>query len=182
MENEVWKDVVGYEGIYKISSKGRLKSLDMITRGKNKSIRKVKGKILKPSISKGYECTMLQNKGKKSIRIHRLVALAFLDNPTNKKCVNHINGIRDDNRVANLEWCSHRENTVHSEKTKGKFTSKYRGVSWDKYNKKWKAHIRLNKKQIHIGYFKTEESAKQAHIDFTLKNKIENKYQKNHLQ
>lgn len=73
-------------------------------------------KYLKPSYdSGGYLQIVLKINGSyKSFRVHRLLALTFIENPQNKPCVNHINAIRDDNRIENLEWCTHKENTAHS--------------------------------------------------------------------
>lgn len=103
---EIWKDIEGFEGKYEISNMGRVKSL------------KENGEflILKPRLSNGYVRVYL---GKveiklKSALIHRLVATAFIDNCKNKPFVNHKNGIKTDNRVENLEWCTKSENTIHA--------------------------------------------------------------------
>jgi hypothetical protein len=111
---EIWKDVKGYEGYYQISDFGNIRSLDRYvntTYGK----RIEKGKILKKPISHGYCRIALQKNGFiRKIMIHRLVSLAFIENIENKEQVNHINGIKNDNRVENLEWVTQSENELHS--------------------------------------------------------------------
>ena len=102
---EIWKDVVGYENLYIISNLGNIKR-----------IKENKISIPKMYIDKdGYVIVYLY-KNRKGIhaRMHRLVAQAFISNPKNKPQVNHKNGIKNDNRVENLEWCSVRENIWHS--------------------------------------------------------------------
>ena len=95
---EIWKKVDGYDN-YSVSSEGRVRN--------DKTLRILKAKRSK----KGYMCVGLCRNGKmKSFRVHRLVGQAFLPNPENKECIDHINCIRDDNRVENLRWCSHKEN------------------------------------------------------------------------
>lgn len=115
---EIWKDIKGYEEMYQVSNLGRIRSLDRYVRHKKiGSIRLIKGKIMSPTISKstGYLTTTLYKQGKgKQVTIHRLVAEAFIFNPTDKPEVNHINGIRSDDRVENLEWVNRRENQLHA--------------------------------------------------------------------
>ena len=104
-EDEIWRDVVGYEGLYQISSYGRLMSLH------KQSNRLLKGKYDKD----GYvEYALCRNGKVKYRRSHRLVAEMFIPNTEDKPMVNHINGIKDDNRVDNLEWCTNRDNTIHA--------------------------------------------------------------------
>lgn len=98
---EIWKPVKDYEDLYFISSAGRIKNR--------------KEKILNPPLSKwGYKTVVLNKWGnKKSLSIHRLVAIAFIKNIENKKCVNHKDFNRTNNNVENLEWVTHSENTLH---------------------------------------------------------------------
>lgn len=99
---ELWKIIKGFES-YEISSLGRVKS-------------NLTNKILKPHIMpNGYERLTMSNGVKiYGAYVHRLVALNFIDNPENKTNVNHINSIRNDNRLQNLEWTTPKENTMHS--------------------------------------------------------------------
>lgn len=111
MEIEIWKPIKTLSG-YEISSLGKIRSVDrpIINSRSLKPFTK-KGKVLKTYINRGYECLFAKGK---SYKIHRLVAEAFIDNPDNLPCVNHKNGIRDDNKLRNLEWVSYSENNIHS--------------------------------------------------------------------
>lgn len=111
---ENWKDIPGYEGLYQASSIGRIRSMD---RYKDNHTKKqfIKGKILKiGDDTHGYNQVVLSKNGKvKTFKVHRLVAMTFLENTQNKKDINHKNGNRKDNRIENLEWCSRSYNLWH---------------------------------------------------------------------
>lgn len=117
---EIWKDIKGYEGLYQISNLGNVKSLARQKNGNSKSIIDVPERILKAGInSRGYYTVVLhKNSNPKSTKVHRLVAETFIENIKNSSSVNHINAIKTDNRVENLEWCSHLENMQHARKLK----------------------------------------------------------------
>jgi hypothetical protein len=112
---------------------------------------------LKPRNKKGYMKITLQNK--KEFAIHRLMAIAYLDNPLNKKFVDHIDGKRDNNVITNLRWATIRENNINA---KMKSTNKcgVKGVGFE--NGKWRARIRINGKHKHLGYYNTIEEATHA--------------------
>jgi sRNA-binding regulator protein Hfq len=106
---EIWKKVKGFESSYEVSNLGKVKSF---------KIDKVNGMILKPSINKwGYYNVILYAQQKpKSKLVHRVVIETFIENKKNKPYANHINGIKLDNRVENLEWCTNQENIDHAVK------------------------------------------------------------------
>jgi hypothetical protein len=119
-KEEVWKDVPGYEGLYQISSFGRVRTLDRVITQSNGVRRNVKGKVYKePTGSKYYWTVILVGRdGKTAFQTaHRLVATLFIPNLDNKPCINHKNGIKTYNRVENLEWVTRKENVLHAYRT-----------------------------------------------------------------
>lgn len=174
---EIWKDIDGYEGIYQISNLGRVKSLSRVVIRKNGAPNGVKEKFFKRKVhSTGYYIVGLTQSGKtKNVKLHRLIAKAFIPNPKNLTDVNHINYDRSDNRIENLEWTSHRENGVHGFRNTKK-TSKYPGVSWNKHRSRWAAFIQVEGRQINLGGFLSEEEAHQSYLNAHNRFGIQNKY------
>ena len=116
---EIWKDIKGYEGSYMVSNYGRVKSLEKNIESHNHTRTQYRPeKILKQYKNKwGYMRVYLtQNSIKKMYAVHRLVASAFIDNPNNKPCVNHIDNDRSNNHLDNLEWCTYKENNNWAKK------------------------------------------------------------------
>jgi len=113
---ESWKNIKGYEGLYKVSNMGRVKSLERTVTRKNGIKQTIRERILKPSTDKdGYLLVSLCNgSGKvKTFKVHRLVCEAFYENPKKKPCVNHIDENKTNNVASNLEWCTYEENNNH---------------------------------------------------------------------
>lgn len=111
-QQETWEDIIGFEGIYQVSDLGRVRSLDRVIPTLTRGNRHIKGKVLKLGYDKdGYRTISLRNKKiNKLAKVHRLVAETFLPKVDGKYQIDHINGIRDDNRVENLRWCTNKEN------------------------------------------------------------------------
>lgn len=109
---EIWKDVIGYENKYEVSNLGRVRSCPRNTSGYGRA----DYLIMKQSKDKGGYMTIgLRLNGKKSrFRVHRLVASSFIPNPEGKEFVNHIDGVKDNNILSNLEWATASENTRHA--------------------------------------------------------------------
>lgn len=162
---EIFKDIPGYEGLYQASNLGRIKSLPRIKEYSNGNNHITKEIILKSSNDgKGYLSIGLnKNRIAKTFRVHQLIAMAFLNHKPNGKrkiVVDHINNIRNDNRVTNLQLITQRENTSKDKKIG---TSKYVGVHWCKRNKRFMSIIRINGKKKYLGSFNFEYDAHLAY-------------------
>ena len=115
-ESEIWKDVVGYEGLYKVSNKGNVHSVAR----KDSMGRKWGGVTLRPSHNNtgGYLSVDLYKNGtRKKKRVHRLVAEVFIPNPNNYSEINHKDENKTNNHVENLEWCTSKYNINHGTRT-----------------------------------------------------------------
>lgn len=117
---EIWKDIVGYEGYYEVSNIGRIRSLSRTYPHWRSGLINKAGRIIKPRISKhGYLRLFASvHQVKTYVSVHRAVAIAFIPNPENKPQVNHKNCIKSDNRLENLEWATASENSSHHHKVK----------------------------------------------------------------
>lgn len=154
MEEEKWKKIKGYER-YEVSSLGRVRNVE-------------KGYLMRLGISNNYLTIILCKNGNiKIFYVHRLVASHFIPNPKNKKEVDHINHVRTDNRISNLRWASFEENRSNIEKYR-KNISQFKGVDYSKANKKFRARIHHNKKEISLGYYENENDAVFAFNLFSL--------------
>lgn len=156
---EIWKDVIGFEGKYQISNFGRIKSLNYNNTHKEK--------IMKLSLDKyGYtKLSIAKNNKDYSKTIHRLVAQAFIPNPENKSQINHKNGVKTDNRVENLEWCTVSENHKHAFKNKLRENRKGEDCNFTKLTKEQVNEIRkrfkyekITKRQLAKEYIVTESN------------------------
>ena len=117
---ETWKNVVGYEDMYQVSNLGNVKSLKR-KKWNGFAFQEIVEKLLSQKLHQGYKYVNLCGFGKqKLIGVHRLVAIAFLENPDNKKYVNHKDNNPSNNHIDNLEWCSQQENILHAVK-QGRF-------------------------------------------------------------
>lgn len=153
MKKEIWKDIPEYEGKYQVSNLGRVKSLWF---GKEKIMK------LQLNTHGYYSIKLSKDLKKRGYDIHKLVAIAFLNHVPNgyTLVVDHINDIKTDNRVENLQLITNREN---SRRNRTNYVSKYKGVCWDKFNNKWISRILINGKRHHLGGYKTELEASIAY-------------------
>ena len=161
---EIWKDILGYEGLYQVNDYGNVKSLSRtITKGNSTYI--TKDRLLKQSIdSQGYPYVNLSDyKKQKTFRVHQLVAVAFLNHTPDKHkglVIDHIDNNKLNNMTTNLQLITNKKNTSKDRKNK---TSKYTGVSWHKQSNKWLAQFRENGSVKYLGTFESEEEAKDAY-------------------
>lgn len=167
IENEIWKEIPNYEGMYKISSMGRVKSLKrIVVNGKNSFYIKNEQLLIQYKNRDGYlSVGLTKNNITKTITVHRIISGVFLNhNPdgTRGLVCNHINGVRSDNRLENLELCSQRYNSTDGY-LRVKTTSKYTGVYWHKDSIRWRSEITINNTGVFLCLSKDEEFASHVY-------------------
>jgi hypothetical protein len=115
-DEEVWKDIEGYEGLYEISTFGNVRSVDRVIRSTKGHLRKLKSHGIKQLITgQGYFHVRIRKNGNRKTKfIHRLVAETFISNPGNYPIVNHIDGDKGNNHISNLEWVTSQQNAQHA--------------------------------------------------------------------
>lgn len=128
---EIWKDILGYENEYEISSYGNVRAKYREFTGKDGKLKKYHPRYLKLDssvIKRGYaRVTLSKNYKTERFQVHRLVAEHFISNPENKPFVNHIDNNGLNNNISNLEWCTHSENMIHAQKQGRLFNSQSKG-------------------------------------------------------
>jgi hypothetical protein len=150
IRNDIWKDIPGYEGLYKVSNKGSIKSSYS-----EKVLKNIKDKD-------GYHrVNLYKNNSMKRFGVHNLVLLSFLGK-LDKDVTHHINHNRSDNRLENLKRVSFRENAQDKKK---KHSSIYSGVHWVDRLGKWKSQIEYKNKVIYLGIFEKEIEAMRCYLD-----------------
>jgi len=149
---ETYANITGFPN-YQVSTFGNVKNVKS-------------GRILKPSQEGGgYLYVILTDDGERSSKkIHKLVANAFLENPENKSCVDHINHDRKNNHLSNLRWATYSENNQNA-LMKSNNTSGVIGIVWNKNVNKWIARINVNGVQKSLGYFVNKDDAITARSD-----------------
>lgn len=173
---EIWRSVIGYEGFYEVSNLGHLRSVDRVQTNTKGICRRLRGRIIRPGFSYGYPVAVLTKNGKKkSVKLHRLVAEAFIPNPYNKPCIDHIDTNRNNCFVCNLRWVSHKENannpismTNYSKASSKAFGSGWKIINTRNENKSIHAEIpvsqfSLNGEPIHR-YRSIADAARQTGI------------------
>lgn len=162
---EEFRDIKNYEGTYQVSDLGRIKSLNRVVLSKNKILKKLKGIILRPTKDKhGYlKYELSLNSKSKTVKGHQEVSFAFMGFCKSKMdllTIDHIDEIKINNALCNLQIITHRNNSSKSMKTG---VSSYRGVDFNKSMNKWRARILISKKRLNLGYFDLEIDAHNAY-------------------
>lgn len=159
--DEQWKDIKGYEGFYQISNLGNVKGISRFVNNKHKTLSFIKEKTLKQSFDKDGYCYLHLTKDgiSKRHKVHALVCEVFLEKKTHENFViDHINNIKNDNRVFNLQYISIRENVSKDRKNKNNFLGIY------KNGNKFSAKIVIDGVRKYLGTFNTPEEANNEYL------------------
>jgi hypothetical protein len=160
MEN--WKDIIGYEGSYQISDIGNVRSISRAIND-NGGKKYIDGMILKLIPTNGYlRVALSKNSKHRKFSVHRLVAIHFIANDENKRCVNHKDSVRSNNHVSNLEWCTHSENTEHAV-SKGRMVGNRNEGLKNEKNVKSRRVLQISKQGVLIGEFPSLQEVNRLH-------------------
>lgn len=175
MKKEIWKDIGGYEGLYKVSNLGNVKSLKRTANNRWGGTMDIKEKILKQEVVKGnYRRIALSKHGKiKRFQVHRLVALAFIKIDEDRSFVNHIDKNPSNNKLNNLEWVNRRENQTHAFLNK---SNKHYGIHYIKSMKSYQISIFYDGVKNYLGSTKNIDKALKIRDKFIKEKQIKNKY------
>lgn len=160
-ETEIWENckMDGFEDLLSISSLGRVKHLRREYKTGNGVVEERIAPVV-PNRLGYFRMFKINNRGEgKNIEIHRLVAITFIQNPENKKHVNHINGIKADDRVVNLEWCTASENRLHATRILGHKTNFHTNNYSDIFSK------RVRCTTLGIEFKSSREAARELGMD-----------------
>lgn len=158
LDGEEWRDIKGYEGLYQVSNFTRVKSCDRFvfkSMELKDDLKNLKEKLLVANVcGTGYKKVVLCKNGEiENKNIHRLVAEAFIPNPDNKPCVNHIDCDKTNNNIENLEWCTQSENAFHAHRNNLTTPSMYWLGVHGKNNPLSKVIYQFTKEKELIGMF-----------------------------
>lgn len=161
MTEEIWKPIEGYEGLYEVSSYGRVRSLDRYVKGRYGNYRLHKGKILSPAKdTTGYLKVVLSCNGKsKTIKVHRLIAQTFILNPDNLPEVNHKDEDKTNNRVENLEFCNRKYNCNYGSRNIRRRETLIKNGSWTGLSEKEYYRKYRNEHRDHINEYRRKRKA-----------------------
>ena len=180
LNTEIWKKINDLP--YEVSNFGTVRRDP-----KSKYNQKAKSCVQPYVNNKGYLCVNLYKNSKVyKFQVHRLVAIYFVPNPNNYPCVNHIDGVKLNNDIPNLEWCTHQQNMQHAWDTglsnhryincsakRKNATSKYKGVWWSNERKRWCSGVRVKGKRIALGRYTDEIEAAKAYDDYVNENNLQ---------
>lgn len=165
---ETWKPIKNYEKLYEVSTLGNVRSMPKKAMGRNGKIRNLKSKILKQFILKSKDSeysrknvSLYNDIGKRTVKVHRLVAETFIFGDKTLP-VDHIDGNALNNRIENLRFATFSQNNRNRKNVKGYYLRKDSGV--------YVSRVKINKKVIYLGSFKSPYLAQKAHHDFLLAN------------